>query len=89
MINESRYNSLIVGRYIAPEVFTSDEYDTKADVFSFALIVQEVSTLRLLSLFVDSELIGELFFTRKTILLLKLEVTGSSRDRMIIIHIDH
>lgn len=42
-MNESRYNSLIVGRYIAPEVFTSEEYDTKADVFSFALIVQEVS----------------------------------------------
>lgn len=33
----------IIGRYIAPEVFTSEEYDTKADVFSFALIVQEVS----------------------------------------------
>ncbi|WZY68887.1 integrin-linked protein kinase 1 [Brassica rapa] len=29
-------------RYIAPEVFTSEEYDTKADVFSFALIVQEM-----------------------------------------------
>ncbi|XP_010529228.1 PREDICTED: serine/threonine-protein kinase STY8 [Tarenaya hassleriana] len=29
-------------RYVAPEVFTSEECDTKADVFSFALILQEM-----------------------------------------------
>ncbi|KAL5577063.1 hypothetical protein UlMin_018762 [Ulmus minor] len=29
-------------RYIAPEVFTREEYDTKVDVFSFAIILQEM-----------------------------------------------
>ncbi|XP_051115448.1 integrin-linked protein kinase 1-like [Andrographis paniculata] len=29
-------------RYVAPEVFRIEEYDTKADVFSFALILQEM-----------------------------------------------
>lgn len=29
-------------RYIAPEVFRNEEYDTKVDVFSFALILQEM-----------------------------------------------
>ncbi|KAL3638279.1 hypothetical protein CASFOL_017650 [Castilleja foliolosa] len=29
-------------RYIAPEVFRHEEYDTKADVFSFGLILQEM-----------------------------------------------
>ncbi|KAJ4703731.1 putative Protein kinase [Melia azedarach] len=29
-------------RYVAPEVFKNEEYDTKVDVFSFALIVQEM-----------------------------------------------
>lgn len=29
-------------RYVAPEVFKNDEYDTKVDVFSFALIIQEM-----------------------------------------------
>uniref|UniRef100_A0A2N9FZA6 Protein kinase domain-containing protein n=1 Tax=Fagus sylvatica TaxID=28930 RepID=A0A2N9FZA6_FAGSY len=29
-------------RYIAPEVFKNEEYDTKVDVFSFALIMQEM-----------------------------------------------
>lgn len=33
------------GRYVAPEVFRNEEYDTKVDVFSFALILQEVTTL--------------------------------------------
>lgn len=32
----------IACRYVAPEVFSSEEYDTKADVFSFALILQEM-----------------------------------------------
>lgn len=31
------------GRYVAPEVFKHEEYDTKVDVFSFALILQEVN----------------------------------------------
>ncbi|CAN1847290.1 Integrin-linked protein kinase 1 [Linum perenne] len=30
-------------RYMAPEVFRNEEYDTKVDVFSFALILQEAS----------------------------------------------
>lgn len=30
------------GRYVAPELFRKEEYDTKVDVFSFALILQEV-----------------------------------------------
>ncbi|KAF8391157.1 hypothetical protein HHK36_023458 [Tetracentron sinense] len=30
------------GRYVALEVFRSEEYDTKADVFSFAIILQEM-----------------------------------------------
>ncbi|XP_050287530.1 integrin-linked protein kinase 1 [Quercus robur] len=29
-------------RYIAPEVYKNEEYDTKVDVFSFALILQEM-----------------------------------------------
>ncbi|XP_065877553.1 serine/threonine-protein kinase 12 [Euphorbia lathyris] len=29
-------------RYMAPEVFKNEEYDTKVDVFSFALILQEM-----------------------------------------------
>lgn len=29
-------------RYLAPEVYTNEEYDTKVDVFSFALILQEM-----------------------------------------------
>ncbi|WRX08365.1 Serine-threonine/tyrosine-protein kinase [Theobroma cacao] len=29
-------------RYVAPEVYRNEEYDTKADVFSFALILQEM-----------------------------------------------
>lgn len=29
-------------RYIAPEVFKNEDYDTKVDVFSFALILQEM-----------------------------------------------
>lgn len=33
----------ITGRYVAPEVLRNEEYDTKVDVFSFALILQEVS----------------------------------------------
>jgi serine/threonine protein kinase len=33
---------MISGRYVAPEVFRNEEYDVKVDVFSFALIVQEV-----------------------------------------------
>lgn len=32
----------LAGRYVAPEVFRNEEYDTKVDVFSFALILQEV-----------------------------------------------
>uniref|UniRef100_M1BGC4 Integrin-linked protein kinase n=1 Tax=Solanum tuberosum TaxID=4113 RepID=M1BGC4_SOLTU len=31
-------------RYVAPEVLKHEEYDTKVDVFSFALILQEVSS---------------------------------------------
>lgn len=29
-------------RYVAPEVYRNEEYDTKVDVFSFALILQEM-----------------------------------------------
>ncbi|KAL8507933.1 hypothetical protein ACS0TY_018474 [Phlomoides rotata] len=29
-------------RYVAPEVFKNEEYDTKVDVFSFALLLQEM-----------------------------------------------
>lgn len=38
------------GRYVAPEVYKNEEYDTKVDVFSFALILQEVLSLVLLIL---------------------------------------
>lgn len=41
IVIEMFYLSL-TGRYVAPEVFKNEEYDTKVDVFSFALIVQEV-----------------------------------------------
>ncbi|KAL3820210.1 hypothetical protein ACJIZ3_006115 [Penstemon smallii] len=34
-------------RYVAPEVYRNEEYDTKVDVFSFALILQEVRKLKL------------------------------------------
>lgn len=30
---------------MAPEVFNQEKYDTKVDVFSFALILQEVTNL--------------------------------------------
>lgn len=33
---------------MAPEVFRNEEYDTKVDVFSFALILQEVMPLNCL-----------------------------------------
>ena len=33
------------GRYAAPEVYKNEEYDTKVDVFSFSLILQEVKFL--------------------------------------------
>ncbi|CAJ2658751.1 unnamed protein product [Trifolium pratense] len=36
-------------RYVAPEVFKQEEYDTKVDVFSFALILQEAASLFLQS----------------------------------------
>lgn len=32
----------VIGRYVAPEVLRKEEYDNKVDVFSFALILQEV-----------------------------------------------
>lgn len=41
---------LLIGRYVAPEVFNQEEYDTKVDVFSFALILQEVTNFSVLSL---------------------------------------
>ncbi|GMN54876.1 hypothetical protein TIFTF001_023999 [Ficus carica] len=34
--------SSCAGRYVAPEVYRNEEYDTKVDVFSFALILQEM-----------------------------------------------
>lgn len=37
------HGCLCLGRYVAPEVYKNEEYDTKVDVFSFALILQEVS----------------------------------------------
>lgn len=49
MLNYSQTNNLLritisslTGRYVAPEVFKNEEYDTRVDVFSFALILQEV-----------------------------------------------
>jgi len=40
------FNS-VTGRYVAPEVYRNEEYDIKVDVFSFALILQEVKSLLL------------------------------------------
>ncbi|KAK6124271.1 hypothetical protein DH2020_042023 [Rehmannia glutinosa] len=37
-----RASNMTEGRYVAPEVFRNEEYDTKVDVFSFALILQEL-----------------------------------------------
>lgn len=39
------FDLLYTGRYVAPEVFCNEEYDTKVDVFSFALILQEVKVV--------------------------------------------
>ena len=36
------YHFYLAGRNVAPEVLRKEEYDTKVDVFSFALIFQEV-----------------------------------------------
>ncbi|KAI3764851.1 hypothetical protein L2E82_14868 [Cichorium intybus] len=36
------YQDTTSGRYVAPEVFRNEDYDTKVDVFSFALILQEM-----------------------------------------------
>ena len=38
------------GRYVAPEAYKDEEYDTKVDVFSFALILQEVKSLYIIIL---------------------------------------
>lgn len=40
----------LTGRYVAPEVFRNEEYDTKVDVFSFALILQEVKYMLIIFL---------------------------------------
>ncbi|XP_022720348.1 serine/threonine-protein kinase TNNI3K-like isoform X4 [Durio zibethinus] len=40
-------------RYVAPEVFNDNDYDTKVDVFSFALILQEDCKVILLCYTVD------------------------------------
>ncbi|XP_042483814.1 integrin-linked protein kinase 1-like [Macadamia integrifolia] len=47
MKNNVKENSLMNSldgacRYLAPEVYRNEEYDTKVDVFSFALILQEM-----------------------------------------------
>jgi hypothetical protein len=39
------HDKYVAGRYVAPEVLRNEEYDTKVDVFSFALILQEVKVL--------------------------------------------
>ncbi|RRT69285.1 hypothetical protein B296_00001826, partial [Ensete ventricosum] len=39
---EKSLTHLDTGRYVAPEVLCNEEYDTKVDVFSFALILQEM-----------------------------------------------
>lgn len=39
--------SSLTGRYVAPEVLKNEEYDTMVDVFSFALILQEVQACHL------------------------------------------
>ncbi|MFS8026618.1 putative protein kinase TKL-Pl-5 family [Helianthus anomalus] len=36
------YQDTTSRRYVAPEVFKNEDYDTKVDVFSFALILQEM-----------------------------------------------
>ncbi|KAK1424855.1 hypothetical protein QVD17_20195 [Tagetes erecta] len=36
------YHDTTSRRYVAPEVFRNEDYDTKVDVFSFALILQEM-----------------------------------------------
>lgn len=42
---QSKHWNQLSGRYVAPEVFKSEQYDTKVDVFSFALILQEVKII--------------------------------------------
>ncbi|CAM8986400.1 unnamed protein product [Rhodiola kirilowii] len=41
-VKESRPVTDTSWRYVAPELFKNEEYDTKVDVFSFALILQEM-----------------------------------------------
>lgn len=43
----------LTGRYVAPEVFKEGGYDTKVDVFSFALILQEVDICSSLSVWLQ------------------------------------
>ncbi|KAF5781399.1 putative protein kinase TKL-Pl-5 family [Helianthus annuus] len=42
LMNYQDTTSLTARRYVASEVFKNEDYDTKVDVFSFALILQEV-----------------------------------------------
>ncbi|KDP42670.1 hypothetical protein JCGZ_00174 [Jatropha curcas] len=41
-VKEDRPSQDTSWRYVAPEVYRNEEYDTKVDVFSFALILQEM-----------------------------------------------
>ena len=58
---------LCVGRYMAPELYRGPQYEKSVDVFSFALIVQEVSSnlsicfsqlLHILKLSIDTHVMG-------------------------------
>lgn len=46
---------------MAPEVFKQEEYDTKVDVFSFALILQEVTNFSVSSLYGTTHYTNNIF----------------------------
>lgn len=55
----------MVGRYAAPEVLRNEEYDTKVDVFSFALILQEVKGVFInYIIFVHAEIYLRMIFVK-------------------------
>jgi len=46
---------------VAPEVFNQEEYDTKVDVFSFALILQEVTNFNVSSVYGTTHYTNSIF----------------------------
>ncbi|KAL6547908.1 hypothetical protein OROHE_009613 [Orobanche hederae] len=82
-ITSGSVNIYLIGRYVAPEVFRNEEYDTQVDVFSFALILQEGSSVVSLydevSLQNVSDVTADWIMKQRQVLRNKLWLGGFSR----------